>query len=266
MSVDQKLTILIADDSTVLRMKLREYLGQIAPNVEIVEADTRDSALKAIVDLHIDVVFLDINMPELSNLHALHLLKKKGDSIFVVLMSGAADETLIKAGNKLGSYDFLKKPFSPERVRQILRAYQHLSDRKKVLIVDDSATVRKIIYRVLANCRFDMLISEVDSGKEALELLRGTHPDIIFFDYNMPGLDGIQAAQRLRAENPGIKLVMISSQDLSGHREACRKAGIFALLKKPFFANEVDFVLHHLYGLNIPQSLEKTPNVTLLKE
>ncbi|PTW63065.1 response regulator receiver domain-containing protein [Breoghania corrubedonensis] len=264
MNVDHRLRILIADDSTVLRMKLREYLGEVAPNAELVEADNGNTALKAIVDNPIDIVFLDINMPELSGLHALHLLKKKGDSLFVVLMSTQADQTLIKAGNELGSYDFLKKPFTVDRIRTILRAYVHLSDRKKVLIVDDSATVRKIIYRVLANCRFDMLISEVDSGKEALTLLKGTQPDIIFLDYHMPDLNGVEAAHYIRAESPAVKIVMVSSKDMSGQHDACLSAGIFCLVKKPFFPKEVDFILHRLYGLNMPQSLELTPNVTLL--
>ncbi|WP_319774848.1 response regulator [Breoghania sp.] len=264
MNVDQRLTVLIADDSSVLRKKLREFLVGIMPDMEILEVENGNLALKAILDNRIDIVFLDINMPELSGLHALHLLKKKGDSIFVVLMSGNADETVIRAGNELGSYDFLEKPFSSDRVRQVLRAYSNLSARKKVLIVDDSATVRKIIYRVLGHCRFDMLISEVDSGKEALSLMRGTHPDIIFLDYHMPDLNGVEAAHCIRAASPLVKIVMISSKDLSGQKSECRDAGIFCLVKKPFFPKEVDFILHRLYGLNMPQSLEQTPNLTLL--
>ena len=264
MNLSQKLTILIADDSSVLRLKLREFLRSLVPDANIVEADNGNGALKAIVDHSIDIIFLDINMPELSGLHALHLLKKKGTSIFVVLMSTSADNNLIKAGNELGSYDFLKKPFGCDNVRSILNAFANLSERKKVLIVDDSATVRKIIYRVLANCRFDMLISEVDSGKEALALLHGTQPDIIFLDYHMPGLNGVEAAHYIRAENPAVKIVMISSKDMSTQHEACFNAGIFCLVKKPFFPKEVDFILHRLYGLNMPQSLELTPNVTFL--
>ncbi|PTW63066.1 response regulator receiver domain-containing protein [Breoghania corrubedonensis] len=259
-------TILITDDSQTLRRILRQSVLDVCPGATIVEAADGKQALVALKEHEIDIVFLDVNMPEMSGLDVLELLRNKGNNVFVTLMSTEADAAVMKAGSELGSYDFLKKPFTPEQIATILASHKNLSRRKNVLIVDDSHVIRRIIYKVLANCRFDMLVSEVESGKEALTLLAGTHPDIVFLDYNMPGLDGIQAAQRLRAEIPGIKMVMISSQDLTEQREACRKAGIFALLKKPFFANEVDFVLHRLYGLNMPQSLEQTPNVTLLQD
>lgn len=265
MAPARSLNILIADDSSTLRKLLREFLADVAPDATVYEAKDGTAALQMIADTKIDVVFLDVNMPELSGLDALQLLRKKGDNIFVTLMSTEADEKLVKAGSELGSYDFLKKPFDRDQVETILESHRNLSRRKNVLIVDDSSTIRRIIFKVLSNCKFDMLVSEVDSGHEALNVLRGTRPDIVFLDYNMPKLNGIEAAHRLRAENPTIKMVMISSQDLSEQVDDCRKAGIFSLLKKPFFPNEVDFVLHRLYGLNMPQSLEQTPNVTLLQ-
>lgn len=256
--------ILIADDSSTLRKILRTILGEIAPKATLFESEDGAATLTAIDQNEIDIVFLDVNMPEMSGLDALKLLRKKGDNIFVTLMSTEADKTVMEAGSELGSYDFLKKPFGNDEVQTILTSFHNLSQCKNVLVVDDSSTIRRIICTVLRNCQFDMQISEVDSGAEALSILKGTRPDIVFLDYYMPGLNGIEAAQRMRAENPAIKLVLISSKDLSEQVEEGRKAGIFGFIKKPFFPNEVNFVLHRLYGLNIPQSLEQTPNVTLL--
>ncbi|WP_319774849.1 response regulator [Breoghania sp.] len=263
---DKSPIVLITDDSQTLRKILRKALLEVCPGATVFEAGDGKEALRALREHEVDIVFLDVNMPDMSGLDVLELLRSKGSNVFVTLMSTEADQAVMKAGSELGSYDFLKKPFTTEQIATILSSHESLSTRKNVLIVDDSPTIRRIIYKVLSNCRFDMLVSEVEGGLEALELMHGTRPDIVFLDYNMPGLDGIQAAQRLRAENPGIKMVMISSQDLSEHIDACRRSGIFALLKKPFFANEVDFVLHRLYGLNMPQSLEQTPNVTLLND
>lgn len=263
-TINLRPNILVADDSSSIRRIVRNFLQKIAPDSTILEAEDGHAALKLVVETKIDIVFLDINMPGMSGLDALHLLSKTNEEIFVVLMSGDADETVIEAGNELGSYDFLKKPFNIKHVRAILKNYANLSQRKKVLVVDDSSTVRRIIRRVLANCRFDMLISEVDSGQEALALLPGTQPDIIFLDYLMPGLNGLEAASYIRAHNPAVKLVMVTSADMSREYETCRNAGVFALINKPFFPNEVDFVLHRLYGMNMPHSLRHTPNVTLL--
>lgn len=258
------LKILIADDSSTLRKILRGILGEVAPNATIFESTDGAETLTTIDKDSIDIVFLDVNMPEMSGLDALKLLRKKGDNVFVTLMSTEADKTVVELGSELGSYDFLKKPFGNDEVQAILTSFRNLSQRKNVMVVDDSSTIRRIICTVLYNCQFDMQVSEVDSGVEALTILKGTKPDIVFLDYYMPGLNGIEAAMRIRAETPDIKLVLISSKDLSEQVDEGRKAGIFGFIKKPFFPNEVNFMLHRLYGLNIPQSLEHTPNVTLL--
>ena len=258
------LNILIADDCPIMRDILRTFLLDIADDVTLIEAEDGAATLSALVVHEIDIVFLDVNMPKISGLDALKLLRKKGDDVFVTLMSADADDTLLRSGSELGSYDFLKKPITKEQVAAILTNYQNLSQRKKVLIVDDSITIRHLIGAVLVNSRFDMLISEVDSGNEAIKILKAAKPDIVFLDFHMPGLNGIEAAHKMRAANPNIKLVLISGKDLSERLQESRDAGIFAFINKPFFPNEVDFVMHRLYGLNTPQLLEKTPNVTLL--
>ncbi len=266
MKIQEKLCILIADDSSTLRDQLKDYLEDLAPNAVLLEAETGTETLEILGEQVVDILFMDVHMPEMSGIDALMMLRGKGNGVFVTLMATEPDEDAIRTGSEFGSYDFLKKPFAKGEIATILRSYMSLVKRKNVMIVDGSSTIRRLIYKVLASCRFDLMVSEVENGDAALELMHGTRPDIVFLDCKMSGLDCIQAARRLRAKNPALKLVMISSQDMAVHAEECREAGIFAFIKKPFYPNEVDYVLHRAYDLNLPHALMKMPNVRMLQE
>lgn len=68
--------------------------------------------------------------------------------------------------------------------------------RKKVLIVDDSMTMRKFERLILGDQNYD--ISEASSGDEALSAAAVDRPDIVLLDVNMPSIDGIETHRRLR--------------------------------------------------------------------
>jgi CheY-like chemotaxis protein len=68
----------------------------------------------------------------------------------------------------------------------------------KVLLVDDSPDFRKLLGRLLRGLGFEIAAS-VGSGEEALQLLASEHPDVVILDIAMPGLSGLETAQRIRA-------------------------------------------------------------------
>jgi two-component system chemotaxis response regulator CheB len=88
----------------------------------------------------------------------------------------------------------------------------------KVLVVDDSAFMRKVLMSMLAS---DPRIAVVDSarnGEEAVQKTLSLHPDVVTLDVEMPGMNGIQALTRIMAETP-VPVVMVSSLTETGARE-----------------------------------------------
>lgn len=108
------------------------------------------------------------------------------------------------------------------------------SARGTVLIVDDDPFIRKLIATTLEDVSGLDLVEAAD-GLEAVELAARQAPVIVFLDLNMPRLDGIGAAARLR-ELPGSEattIVMLTAAGQEREREA-REAGADLFLTKPF--------------------------------
>ncbi|QIN82318.1 PAS domain S-box protein [Rubrobacter tropicus] len=114
----------------------------------------------------------------------------------------------------------------------------------RVLIVDDNATNRRILEKQTAS--WGMESCSVDGGPAALEELRvaasrGRHYDLALLDMQMPGMDGVQLARRVRAtpDLPAPRLVMLTSIGQRGDGEEARRAGIEAYLTKPVKQSEL---------------------------
>ena len=132
------LRVVIVDDEEPARALLREYLGR-AGGVEIVgECRNGFEAVKAVNDLHPDLLFLDIQMPKLNGFEVLELL---GRDVAVVFAT-AYDEHAIRAF-EVNAVDYILKPVSPERVKTALdRARERLAARTPMPVAEIAAAAR----------------------------------------------------------------------------------------------------------------------------
>ena len=81
----------------------------------------------------------------------------------------------------------------------------------KILIVDDEASLRRVLHATLLGLGFD--IGEAGSGEEAINLCRITKYDAVLLDTNMPGKSGIETCVELRSMRPGLAILMLSVND-----------------------------------------------------
>jgi len=119
----------------------------------------------------------------------------------------------------------------------------------RVLVVDDSATMRGIVRKLLSASRFRLEIAEAPEGIEALKQCSSGSFDFVFLDYNMPGLNGIETLAEIKRQYPRTEVVMMTSTQDDAVAERAQAAGAAAFLKKPFYAADIDAVLHSIYGL-----------------
>lgn len=108
----------------------------------------------------------------------------------------------------------------------------------KVLLVDDSAIIRKSIKTILDNQPEIQVIGECKDGKEVIPFLQHFKPDIILMDYRMPIVNGIEATKQVIELFPEIKIIGFSCDDDSMTKEAFFKSGAVEFLSKYETDNE----------------------------
>jgi two-component system chemotaxis response regulator CheY len=120
---------------------------------------------------------------------------------------------------------------------------------KKVLIVDDSNTMRKIVARSLrqAGLDFDQIL-EAGDGQEALNLLETQEVDLVLSDVNMPNMDGIEFLKQ-KANNEAIKnipVVMITTEAGADIIGEAKSLGASGSIKKPFTPDKISEIIGDL--------------------
>ena len=111
-----------------------------------------------------------------------------------------------------------------------------------VLIVDDSAVMRKIVERSLRQAGLELTkVLEASNGAEALALLQRGAVDLILSDINMPVMDGLEFLRQLVSveATKGIPVVMITTEGSESHVVEAISAGARGYIRKPFTPDQV---------------------------
>ncbi len=114
-----------------------------------------------------------------------------------------------------------------------------MADNIRVLIVDDIPETREHLGRLLSFEADVEVVGAASSGPEAIELAGKVQPDVILLDINMPGMDGITAAELLATRAPTAAIIMMSVQGEPDYLRRAMLAGAREFLVKPFSSDEL---------------------------
>jgi CheY-like chemotaxis protein len=104
-----------------------------------------------------------------------------------------------------------------------------------ILVIDDAATVRQLVGRILVNAQYSIL--EAQDGDVGVALFQQHRPSLVITDLFMPNKEGIETIQEIRRLSPGTKIIAMSaSTSATGklYLGAAKKLGADAILAKPF--------------------------------
>lgn len=118
------------------------------------------------------------------------------------------------------------------RANLIARSYTevHLADRVRVLIVDDSAFARRVIWQALVASPDFEVIGTASDGLEALEAIVRLEPDVMTLDWNMPVCDGAEVLAALSGQTKKPKVVVVTANEAS--KESIVTLGAFDVVRK----------------------------------
>jgi len=113
-------------------------------------------------------------------------------------------------------------------------------DRRRILIVEDSPTMRQLLVFALRRLK-DVDIVEAQDGMDGLRKVSSDHFDLALIDINMPVMDGLKLISLIRGEQSlrGIPIVVITTEGAKEDRERAISLGANEYLTKPIQANHV---------------------------
>lgn len=244
------LNVLIADDSAVTRRVMAALAMTVMPEVALVEAASGTEAREALRQSPFDIAFIDFHMPGVTGPEPLPLVRHKGVAPCLVLMADTMDPAHDEAARGMGAYECLQKPLEEDELRLIVANVRRMRQRSRVIVADDSKSARRLMDKVLRRSCFAMDIETVESGEYALAALKREAAQVVFLDYDMPGIDGLETACLIQEVNPDARVIMVSASQNPAVERAARYFGAVDFIRKPFYAREVDKSMH--LALNLP--------------
>ncbi|MCJ8339490.1 MAG: response regulator [Pseudomonadales bacterium] len=116
-------------------------------------------------------------------------------------------------------------------------------NRETILIVDDSKLSRMVVRKFITQLQPDWQILEACDGSEALTKCEGIQIDWMSIDYNMPGMDGLTLASKLRIRNPEAQMALLTANVQDSIREQAEGMGL-SFIQKPVTKEKIQSFVH----------------------
>ncbi len=143
-------TILIVDDEEFIRLSLQQILSE--EDYYVILNESGAEALKTIKDEEIDLVLLDLNLPDMSGIDILRQIRQLQPNILTIIMTGFASVESAVEAIKLGAYDYIKKPFKADAIKLITKLALETQALKK--------TVSELIEQKLQGKSIESIVGE----------------------------------------------------------------------------------------------------------
>jgi CheY-like chemotaxis protein len=113
-----------------------------------------------------------------------------------------------------------------------------MNTKTQVLVIDDDAVVGRSFDRVLSDKGYE--VSTALTGEEALKDMESTDYDVVFTDIKMPGMDGIEVAERIKAKCPWTPVVVITGYGTDENEARASVLGVSGFVRKPLTAAMIE--------------------------
>ena len=260
--------VLVVDDNTLNLKVATKLLKPYKCNVEVCESGF--ACLDKIKEgKTYDIILLDDMMPKMKGSETLTRLKQiDGFNIPVIALTANAIQGMKEQYLLLGFDDYLAKPIEKKELYRVLNKYVLKAENKapnssnliqnneveidyvdytgkNILIVDDNLLNIKVATKIMKPYNFT--IDYVCSGAESLDKVKEKHYDIIFMDYMMPNMDGIETFKNLsKIEGFNSPVVALTADAVVGAKDKFIEAGFTDYVPKPIDKHLLNDVINKI--------------------
>ena len=224
--------VLVIDDDATARELLTDQLR--AEGFSVVTASGGLEGLKLAKEVHPSVITLDVIMPDLDGWSVLAALRQDSElSEIPVIMITILDQQ--RRGVALGAAGYLTKPIDREQLHRLVERFRAQAQPTRVLLVEDDSFQRERMHAWLESQRW--VVQEAANGREAMDRLQQSKPDLILLDLMMPEMDGFQVVATLQKEAGwrDIPVIVITALDLDAKDHDRLNSGVQSVLVKETF-------------------------------
>ncbi|MDJ0971247.1 MAG: response regulator [Kiloniellales bacterium] len=250
------LKVLVVDDNPVNRRAFEDQLTVLGCETSVLpDAKSALEALKAGAEnaMPFGVAIIDHIMPETDGVALSKMIRAEPSlaELKLVIASAAGLRNTGKAAREMGFDVALSKPLRPNSLVKCLHAlladapaaegslaHSETDPRSRstirVLLAEDNPVNQRVMIALLA--KSGVRVDVAGNGVEAIEAVRSRPYDLILMDIQMPELDGVQAARRIReleGEMGHIPIIAVTAHAMKGDREKYLQAGMNDYLPKP---------------------------------
>jgi DNA-binding NarL/FixJ family response regulator len=108
----------------------------------------------------------------------------------------------------------------------------------QVLICDDQETFRAAAREVVNATRGFEVVGEAETGEDSVVAAGRLRPDLVLMDVHLPGIDGLEASRRIRAEHPEVAVLLLSTYDPEDFAPRIAGSGAIAFISKAAFGSD----------------------------
>lgn len=188
-------SVLVIDDTKNIRILLTQCLK--FEGYEVTTASNGNDALKLLTDKTFDLIFLDVRMPELSGTEVLRQMRQMGVNTPVVIITAFGTVKNAVECTQLGAVTYLQKPFTENKIKQVLDEILHFKSERNNL-----DNILSLAEEQIKSCRFN----------DAEQLLKNSLPvyfmepriyDLLSITYN--GLEEKEKSEKCQAMADTLK-------------------------------------------------------------
>jgi len=214
------LRIIVVAPSLSDRAMFREAAAAARVPIELVENDGETAGARSIA-AGADLAFFDMLLGREAVERMASAARAAASPPFTIALCAPDDSGSFPTDGQAS------RPVDEDDAHRLIAGSIRLRLPSRVLLVDDSATICSIVRKVLAATRFPLQVTEAGEGAEALALARAVEFDLVFFDYNLPGLSGLEAIAELRQAERYPDFVLITSAEDEALAEKAHAQGPF---------------------------------------
>jgi signal transduction histidine kinase/CheY-like chemotaxis protein len=244
-------TVLVIDDDPTVRELMERFL--VKEGFSVVTAANGVEGLRRAREVRPAAITLDVMMPDLDGWTVLAALKGDPElaDIPVIFVTILDEKT---KGYSLGATDYLVKPVDRERLAQVLTGLCGDRPSRRILLVEDDDTTRRVIHHALE--RDGWSVTQAENGRVALARMAEQRPDAILLDLLMPEMDGFEFLAELRrhATWRDIPVLVLTAMDLTDEDRRRLNGEVERVIQKG--AYDRDELLHEV-GRLLAASIER---------